>query len=302
MRSPAAASLRGAETPREPPRPSAVKVRAMARLQQHRANGLFNSNSPLAISKAKTPRASSGSGGTRPKRSEEEKAARKTKAANKRMHNLDIAEVCEKHGASTAAEVEALFAVQHHTKANREAEDLLNAAIKAEYKSMTARAHAHWAVAERKIYEAKEIFQQAMALKDKYHAERAGLEAEYQAKSDQMEKESEARWCKIFRELCDGQRKEHSKEQEEWKKEKETEENEIKKEKDALFKERTSLKVSTLLSRIETLEKRLQKQKKNKRNHQEQEDRRELQRTIEKENNSNKQQPDSDSKRRKVRR
>ena len=142
MRSPAAAALRGAETPREPPRPSAVKVRAMARLQEHRANGVFNSNSPLAISKAKTPRTSSGSGGARPKRSEEEKAARKTKAGNKRMHNLDIAEVCERHGACTVAEVEAVFAAKQKTAAEREQEDLLIAALKAQYKADIAEAEA----------------------------------------------------------------------------------------------------------------------------------------------------------------
>ena len=146
MRSPAAAALRAAETPAVPPRLHTVKARAIAKLQQHRANGVFNSNSPLAIRKAKTPRPTSG--GTRLKRSAEETAARKTKAANKRMHNLDIAEVCEKYGAFTVAQVEALLAVQEHTKANREAEDLLNAAIKAECKSMMAKYDAHAAAAD----------------------------------------------------------------------------------------------------------------------------------------------------------
>ena len=56
MRSPAAAALRAAETALAPSKLDTVKARAIARLQQHRANGLFNSNSPLAISKAKTPR------------------------------------------------------------------------------------------------------------------------------------------------------------------------------------------------------------------------------------------------------
>ena len=286
MRSPAAAALRGAETPREPPRPSAVKVRAMARLQQHRANGVFNSNSPLAISKAKTPRTSSGSGGARPKRSEEEKAARKTKAGNKRMHNLDIAEVCERHGACTVAEVEAVFAAKQKTAAEREHEDLLIAALKAQYKAD---------IAEAKVLMSKTKASKAQCdeLEAEFKKQEAGLEAKFEKKEAELKAKfgkKEAEFKKQTQEFENFIAKSEDLTKRELELNNEfielcQEQRELEQHKESVQVKNLIDEVKSLRTEVDSLKKKLQKQNKNKRNHKEQEHRRELGRAADKENN-----------------
>ena len=284
MRSPAAAALRGAETPREPPRPSAVKVRAMARLQQHRANGLFNSNSPLAISKAKTPR-SSGSGGARPKRSEEEKVARKSKAANKRMHNLDIAEVCERHGCHTAAQVEAKFASMAKMEAECRAE-----------KSAYAEAP-EWQKSQRESLQLQmaEVGKQ-MAEVCKQKQKCSTLFARLQENDNDLhlrELELLGR-PETFEELDEAVQKANELEQknqalyDEWladMKDLEKEREDLEYEKDEFEQRQRAHGVEKLQQKITDLQKKLKKHAQNKRNHQEQKERAATKREMEQQEN-----------------
>ena len=293
MRSPAAAALRGAETPREPPRPSAVKVRAMARLQQHRANGVFNSNSPLAISKAKTPRTSSGSGGTRPKRSEEEKAARKTKAGNKRMHNLDIAEVCERHGCHTAAQVEAMFAVKQKTAAEREQEELLIAAIKAQYEASIAEANVSLTKAEAIKAECAALIQETAKRRAELEANFDEQEAELEAKFEKKKAELQNYYDIITPKQEDLKKQENDLTKRELELGNEqlelcTKQRELEEHKKSVQVKKLMQEVDSLRTNVESLKKKLRKQQTNKRSHKEQEHRRELERaTGNKENNKN---------------
>ena len=285
MRSPAAAALRGAETPREPPRPSAVKVRAMARLQQHRANGLFNSNSPLAISKAKTPR-SSGSGGTRLKRSEEEKAARKTKAANKRMHNLDIAEVCEKHGCHTAAQVEAKFASMAKMEAECRAQKSAYAEEREWQKSYRESLQLQMAEVNKQIAEVNKQKQKCSTMFASLQEDDSDLHLrelellgrpqtfeeldEAVQKAKESDQESKALYDKWIAEMKD-----------------------LEKEREDLEYERGEFEqrqrahgVETLQQKITDLQKKLKKHAQNKRNHQEQKERAATKREMEQQQNT----------------